>query len=103
MALEQVYTSPANGSTISEPGNLVVDIPASDNDGSIARVELSNNGSLFDTDFLAPYSFNLAGLAAGSYTLEARAYDELGAVDQATVRVSVTSANGLETLPWSLR
>src|SRR5262249_7193599 len=43
------------------------------------KVEFYVNGSLVNTDTAAPWSFNVSGLANGSYTLTAKAFDQLGA------------------------
>ena len=74
-------TSPASSSTVS--GTVSVTVNASDNVG-VTKVEFYLNGALQATDTVAPYSFswNVATIANGSYTLSAKAYDATGNVGQ---------------------
>ncbi|BCB78403.1 glycoside hydrolase family 48 protein [Phytohabitans flavus] len=68
-------TSPAAGATFNAPANVTVSANASDVDGSISKVEFYRNGLLVNEDTTAPYSYQMTGLPAGSYTVQARAYD----------------------------
>jgi len=82
------FTSPLNGATLSSSG-LSVEVDASDN-GSIASVSLSLNGSAVRTERRSPYQWNddvLQNLSVGSHTLTAVATDNLGA--QSTVSVTI--------------
>jgi hypothetical protein len=83
-------TSPANNSTFTAPTNLALSATASDPDGSVAKVEYyagtlkvaeSSTGPAYNT----VWTNNLLG----SYTLEAVAYDLLGAMGT-SAPVSVT-------------
>jgi RHS repeat-associated protein len=47
--------------------------------GWITRVDFYLNGSLVNTDTAGPWSFNVSGLANGTYTLTAKAVDQLSA------------------------
>jgi chitinase len=79
---------PTNNATVS--GTVSVTASASDNVG-VTKVEFYVNGALKTTDTSTPYlySWNTSSLAAGSYTLMARAYDAAGNVGQ-SANVSVT-------------
>ncbi len=69
---------------------------ASDPDGTISKVEFYNGASLFRTATTAPYTAGFNGATAGTYTLTARAYDNLGAQTTSsavTVTVSATATN----------
>ncbi|MDQ7905301.1 glycoside hydrolase family 48 protein [Phytohabitans sp. ZYX-F-186] len=68
-------TSPAAGASFAAPANVTVSANASDADGSISKVEFYRNGLLVNEDTTAPYSYAMTGLPAGSYTVQARAYD----------------------------
>jgi endoglucanase len=48
---------------------------ASDPGGSVARVEFRVDGNLVGTDTSSPYNGSATGLAAGTHTVEARAFD----------------------------
>jgi len=81
-------TAPANNATVS--GTVSVTATATDNVG-VTKVEFYVNNVLQSTDTSTPYlySWNTASLAAGSYTLMAKAYDAAGNVGQSS-NVSVT-------------
>ncbi|KAB0666916.1 hypothetical protein F6V25_03410 [Oryzomonas japonica] len=90
-------SSPTASTTVS--GTVSVNASASDNVG-VTKVEFYVNGVLKATDTATPYvySWNTAGLASGSYTLQAKAYDAAGNVGQSGV-VSVTVAGSDTTAP----
>ncbi|MBK1689161.1 S8 family serine peptidase [Rubrivivax gelatinosus] len=84
--------SPGAGSTVS--GTVTVDVAASDNVG-VARVELSAGGSTVGIDGSAPFAFawDTTGVANGSRSLVATAYDAAGnRATSATVTVNVANA-----------
>ena len=54
---------------------------ASDSDGTVAKVEFFNGATKLGEDTTAPYSFTWSGVAAGTYTVTARATDDLGFSD----------------------
>ncbi|MBI3882602.1 MAG: NPCBM/NEW2 domain-containing protein, partial [Verrucomicrobia bacterium] len=88
-------TAPANGASFTVPANLTLTATASDADGSIAKVEFFNGTTLLGTATTAPYTFIWTGVAAGSYTLTARATDNAGsATSSAQVAVNVTGVAG---------
>ena len=88
-------TAPANGALYLAPANITVragaSAPAPD---TIARVEFYANGVLIGTDTTAGYSVAWTGVAAGTYTLVARAIDNNGlATDSAARTITVNAAN----------
>ncbi|HEY4080407.1 MAG TPA: Ig-like domain-containing protein, partial [Burkholderiaceae bacterium] len=88
-------SSPSNGSTYLSPATIVVSANASDPDGSIAKVEFFNGGTKIGESSTAPYTMNWAGVAAGSYSITARATDNQGATTTSTaVSVTVNAASG---------
>ncbi|MEO6212250.1 MAG: choice-of-anchor B family protein [Vicinamibacterales bacterium] len=85
-------TSPAAGATYTAPASIGLAASASDGDGSIDRVEFYANGSLVGTDTTAPYQVTWSGVGAGSYSLTARAVDNVGGTTQSSpVSVTVNS------------
>jgi hypothetical protein len=89
-------TSPAEGATIPAPGTFALAASASDADG-IAKVEFYQGSTLIATT-TGPYSATWSHVAAGNYTLTAKAYDSLGAATtSAPVHVTVTGAGGPTT------
>ena len=74
-------TAPVGNAQLTTPGPFTLTAAASDPDagGSIAQVDFLANGVVVGTKTAAPYAYNWSG-AAGSYTLAARATDNLGGV-----------------------
>ena len=84
-------TTPANNSTFAAPANLTVKANATDSDGTIAKVEFFVGGTLIGTDTVAPYSASWSNVSAGTYSLTARATDNLGATTTSSaITVTVT-------------
>ncbi len=82
-------SSPTSGARVS--GSVTITAAAADNVG-VAKVEFSVDGKLLATDtsgpFTAAWNANAATLAA--HTLTAKAYDQAGNTQTATVSVTVT-------------
>jgi hypothetical protein len=89
-------TAPANGATFTAPADITITADASDSDGTVARVDFLSGGSVIGSDTSAPWSFVWNDVAAGSYTITARATDNLGATATSTA-VSVTVGSGPPT------
>jgi subtilisin family serine protease len=86
-------TSPLTGAISTAPTSIVMTATASDSDGTVSRVDFYNGSTFLGSAAAVPYSFTWNGVAAGSYTLSARAYDNLGAwTDSIAVTVTVTGA-----------
>jgi regulation of enolase protein 1 (concanavalin A-like superfamily) len=86
-------TGPANGSTFTAPGTIAIGASAADSDGTVARVEFYSGGALLGSDATSPYQFSWTNVAAGSYTLTARAFDNAGAATtSASVTITVSAA-----------
>ena len=87
-------TAPANGATFTAPATISLTATAADSDGTISKVEFYNGATLLGTDTTAPYSYTWTSVAAGSYTLTAKAYDNLNAATTSTAAtVTVAPAN----------
>jgi hypothetical protein len=92
-------TSPANNASFTAPATINIAASASDADGTITKVEFYQNGSLLGTSTTSPYSFSWTNVAAASYSLTAKAYDNGGAITTSTmVAVTVTSGNQLPSV-----
>lgn len=72
------FTAPTSGSAYTAPATITLSANATDSDGTIARVEFYNGATLLNTDSGAPYGYTWSNVAAGSYTLTAKAYDNAG-------------------------
>ncbi len=82
-------TAPANNASFTAPATLTLSANASDADGSVAKVDFYNGSTLLSSDATAPYTYSWSGVAAGSYTLSAKATDNSGA-STTTASVTVT-------------
>jgi chitodextrinase len=84
-------TLTTNGSSFTAPASVTLTATATDGDGTVAKVEFYNGSTLLGSDATAPYSYSWTNVAAGTYTLRARAYDNLNATgNSAAVTVTVT-------------
>lgn len=84
--------SPTKGSSFTSPANVTIDVDASDPDGSITKVELFNGAAKLYEKTVAPYSFTLKDLPAGSYELKAVATDNMKASStSSSLDLTVTS------------
>ena len=91
-------TQPANGASFTAPATVSLAATASDADGTVARVEFFNGAAKLGEDTTAPYSFTWGGVAAGTYTVTARATDDLGAsTTSAPSTITVSAANTAPT------
>jgi PKD repeat protein len=72
-------TSPTSGTVFTPPASVSINATASDSDGSISKVEFFQSSTKLGEDLNAPYSFAWTNVAAGSYSLTAKATDNLGA------------------------
>lgn len=73
-------TGPGNGSVFASPANINLTATASDSDGTIAKVEYFNGATLIATGGAAPsFAATWSNVTSGSYTLTAKATDNLGA------------------------
>jgi len=86
-------TSPGNNASFTAPASISISVSASDADGSVSKVELYNGTSLLTTLTASPYTYTWSGVAGGNYTINAKAYDNLGTTASASVNVSVTAAS----------
>ncbi len=90
-------TSPIEAASFTAPANITINATASDADGSISKVEFFNGTSLLGTSETSPYSYTWTGVAAGSYSLTAKATDNGGLSASSipvNIMVNVPNTNG---------
>ena len=68
-------TSPTANQNFASGAAVPLAATASDSNGTIASVAFRVDGNVVNTDTSSPYSFSATGLAAGSHTVTATAYD----------------------------
>jgi hypothetical protein len=87
-------TQPMNGATFTPPATVNLAATATDADGTVAKVEFFNGAVKLGEDTSAPYSYTWSGVAAGTYTVTARATDNLGATTtSAGSTITVSAGN----------
>ena len=72
-------TAPASGASYFAPADVNLAATASDADGTLASVSFYQGTTLIGTSSASPYTVQWSGVAAGAYTLTARAVDNAGA------------------------
>jgi len=72
-------TTPSAGQAFRAPATINFGANASDPDGSVVRVDFLNGSTVIGSDTAAPFSFAWTNVAAGTYTVSARATDNAGA------------------------
>jgi len=68
-------TAPTSGQSFAAGAAVTLSATAADPGGAVIRVEFRVDGTLVSSDTTSPYSFNATGLAAGSHTAMATAFD----------------------------
>ncbi|HYG77652.1 MAG TPA: Ig-like domain-containing protein, partial [Planctomycetota bacterium] len=85
-------TAPTNGATFTAGANITLTANAADSNGTISKVEFFAGGTLLGTSTTAPYSFTWNNVAAGSYSLTAKATDNSGlSTTSAAVNITVNA------------
>ncbi len=89
-------TNPVSGRNFPAGANVLVEATASDNDGSVVRVEFFQNGVSAGVVTNPPFSAVLSNVPPGSYTLTATATDNAGATGTSPpVNISVAGVPGI--------
>ncbi|HEY4082455.1 MAG TPA: Ig-like domain-containing protein, partial [Burkholderiaceae bacterium] len=91
-------SAPASGSIYAAPATINLVANASDADGSIAKVEFFSGSTKLGETSTAPYSLSWTNVAAGSYSVTARATDNAGNVTTSAA-ISVTVNGPTNQLP----
>ncbi|MGA2071594.1 MAG: Ig-like domain-containing protein [Sedimentisphaerales bacterium] len=91
-------TQPTDGnSSFTAPATITISATASDSDGTLSKVDFYQGSTLLGTDTVAPYTWPWSSVAAGSYSLTAKATDNDGAVTTSTaVNITVKSGANLK-------
>jgi Bacterial Ig domain len=86
-------TAPANGTVFAEGGNFSIQATASEAGATITKVEFYADTTKIGEDDTAPYTFTWVDPSPGAYQLTAKATDNVGTINTASVYVDVTSLN----------
>lgn len=72
-------TAPVNNATFPAPASMSINANAADADGTISKVEFYQGTTKLGEDLSSPYSFSWSNVAAGTYSLSAKATDNANA------------------------
>jgi hypothetical protein len=88
------FAKPAAGAILLATATVNIAVNAADSDGTISLVEFYNGSTKLGQATVAPYNFTWSNVAAGTYTLIAKATDDRGgqSTSQITITVSSTPA-----------
>jgi len=88
-----MLTSPTSSASFRAPATVTFTATAQDSDGTVSRVEFYAGTALVAMVTAAPYTYIWTNVAAGSYSLTARAVDDAGAgTVSAPVAITIASA-----------
>lgn len=94
------WVSPAMGTTVEMPITLALEASAADTDGSITKVEFYEGTNKIGEALTTPYVLNWTP-AAGSFTLYAKAIDNMGLAGQSlSVTVNVNTSSLQKPFPF---
>jgi len=86
-------TNPTNGATFTSPANIAINATAADSDGTVSQVQFYQGTTLIATVTTAPYAITWNNVAAGTYSLTAKATDNAGATTTSSpVSLTVSAA-----------
>ena len=71
--------APTSSDNFTAPATFSIIASAADSDGSIQKVEFYNGAALLGSATQSPYLYDWLNVAAGSYTLTAKAFDNANA------------------------
>ena len=92
-------TSPLTNATFTAPTIIAITASATDNDGSISKVEFFNGAQKIGEDVTDPYELSWSVPAAGTYQLTAKATDNAGAMTtSAAIAVVVNAAPAITSV-----
>ncbi|BCB27724.1 hypothetical protein SKTS_26100 [Sulfurimicrobium lacus] len=89
-------TGPTAGQTFTAPATIDLAASAQDTDGQIARVEYYQGTTLIGTATAAPYSATWQNVAAGQYSLTAKAIDNGGGESYSSAASITVNPAGLQ-------
>jgi hypothetical protein len=92
-------TSPITGSKFTAPATIALGATASDSDGTIARVEFFQGATKIGEHTAPPFTFSWTNVAAGTYVLTAKAFDNGGA---STISAAATVTVAPPTTPTNV-
>lgn len=95
-------TTPSSGTSLTAPANITIGATATDSDGTISKVEFFQGITKLGEDTTSPYQYSWNSVAAGNYSITAKATDNIGKATTSTAAsVKVNSPTGNKTSTFS--
>ena len=95
-------TSPVANTIFAAPASVTISATAADTDGKVSKVEFYNGSTLLGADTASPYTFVWNNVAAGNYTITAKATDNGSlATTSAAVAISVSASNAAPSVSFT--
>ncbi len=91
-------TQPTDKATFAAPATINLAATASDLDGSVTKVEFFNGSTKLGEDTTAPYTLTWSSVGVGTYTLTARATDNVGATTTSGASTVTVAGNSPPTV-----
>ena len=87
-------TSPSDNASFAAGATVNIVANASDNDGTISKVEFFQGSTKLGEDATSPYAFSWSNVAAGNYQITAKATDNSGSTTTSSpISISVNAPN----------
>jgi hypothetical protein len=86
-------TSPGNGTIFPEDANVVIQATASETGATITKVQFYADTALLGEVDTVPYTFTWIDPDPGSYTISAKATDNVGTINSAMANIGIQSLN----------
>jgi gliding motility-associated-like protein len=88
-------TAPGNNASFVAGTSITITASASDNGGSITKVEFYNGATKLGEDASSPYSFTWPSVPAGTYSITAKATDNQNAMNTTSASTITVTANNV--------
>ncbi len=92
-------SSPTNNQSFSAGANITISASASDSDGTVSKVEFFQGATKLGEDTSSPYSYVWSNVPIGSFSLTAKAIDNLNATNTSSA-VSITVTGVVTQSPY---
>jgi len=90
-------TAPLNAASYTAPASITISATANDSDGSISKVEFYEGTTLLNSDAIFPYTYNWTPVPTGTYSITAKAYDNLtGTTTSSVAQINVSVPTSME-------
>lgn len=94
-------TKPIANASYAAPGSVALAVTTADSDGTVVKVAYLKDGTQIASSTSAPFALTWTNVAVGSYSMQAKAYDDKGGVTVSAAVPIVVKANVAPTVSVS--